>query len=58
MITVQISLDGPREVSCPTPAGYEDWDPADREAFIGEMEQELIDSTVAFSVDDGQEDAD
>jgi hypothetical protein len=54
MIKVQISLDGPREIEVPLPQDWESWGNQGREAYIRTLETMLIESTVAFTVDDGQ----
>jgi hypothetical protein len=58
MIKVEISLDGPRELSRPVPEDWDEWSHPRRERFIDEMEKDLIDSTVAFTITGYGEDED
>lgn len=53
-IMVEISLDGPRMLQKPRPADWDTWTNEAREAFINDMQQDLINWSVAFTVtDDG-----
>jgi hypothetical protein len=54
MIRVEMYLDGPREIEVPTPPGWESWSAQGKEIYIRAIEMTLIDSSVAFTVSDGQ----
>jgi hypothetical protein len=53
-VTVQIYLDGPREIESPLHPDWESLTQEERRSFFRALQDSLISSTVAFIIDYGQ----